>query len=192
MQIRGQRVEKVLDFVILSSHYGHSASYMGVLERKECGYVLRVSQMVDEMYRKMKDEGNGPEEIFVRIMYLRYEDRIKTIMNVFNLSGDDAHAVAKNALSQLFRKYLVMKEQGATPLEVYLEAKKDGHPFHIYIDIAGYVFNLTFFEAKDIVVQGDRVAVNLEDYQRKVWKMIEPLLNNMDEVELDEDQDINL
>ena len=69
-------------------------------------------------------------------------------------------------------KYVQMKEHGATPEDVVLQAKNDGLGSVSRIELAKSLFRLSVSEAKELVVQSDGNA-SLDEYQSKIADIVE-------------------
>ncbi len=81
-----------------------------------------------------------------------------------------------------FQKYEKMRDQGGSPKEVYLAAKKDGLDFLALIRLLRKVFSLSFTQAKEVTVIGDGLASSLDEHQGKfipgVKRALEALPND--------------
>jgi ribosomal protein L7/L12 len=76
-----------------------------------------------------------------------------------------------------WHKYQEMREDGATPVEVYLAAKynDNGHEIEC-LQMLRSVFNLSLKAAKEVSVTAKSSTKSLEEYQERFVPVIEELL----------------
>jgi len=86
-----------------------------------------------------------------------------------------------------YKKYVIMKKEGKSALEIYLAAKKDGLDSVQRLEILLSVCDLPLTEAKEVMICSDTGAKSLSEYQEKY---ILPLLREVFEHE-DQDSALN-
>jgi hypothetical protein len=72
-----------------------------------------------------------------------------------------------------FSIYEQMRTNGSSPQEVYLTAKSDGHNFMVCIRLLRRVFDLSVFEAKEVIVIGNEWGTSRNEYQGKIEDILE-------------------
>jgi hypothetical protein len=80
-------------------------------------------------------------------------------------------------------EYERMRDEGATPQEVYLSARNQGVDQITGIRILRSIFNLDLLGAKEITIQARGWANSLDEYQEKLFQSIdfEKLMDSINE-----------
>ena len=84
-----------------------------------------------------------------------------------------------------YKKYAIMKKNGKSPREIYLTAKTDGLNSLERLEILWNVCDLSFGDAKELMVCTNTGAKSLSEYQEKY------ILPALKEAFENEDQDLN-
>ena len=77
-------------------------------------------------------------------------------------------------------EYESLRNDGATPDDVYLKAKADGHDSLDCIRMLRAVFNLDLNRAKEITVQAEGTTQSLDDYQETLLPVLEEAFKQLD------------
>jgi hypothetical protein len=77
-----------------------------------------------------------------------------------------------------FNKYETLHKQGANPAQIYLAGKKDGLDQITLIRMLRRVSGLSLVEAKEVVIQAERLADSLTAFQETLAPAVDQALNS--------------
>ena len=79
-----------------------------------------------------------------------------------------------------FSKYKGMNDNGATPANVYHEAKKDGLDKVVSIRMLREIFQLSLAQAKEIIVKVN-TDLSLSDHQKRLTPGLKKALDDLEQ-----------
>lgn len=77
-----------------------------------------------------------------------------------------------------FSKYATLRQQGISPTQIYLAGKKDGLDQLSLIRMLRQVSGLSLVEAKEVVIQAERLADSLTEFQETLAPVVDQALNS--------------
>jgi hypothetical protein len=129
-----------------------------------------------EHYEKMRDSGASPEEIYCDAMnkYGKDASFMYLMRHIFHVSIQQARQLIHSGEECWYQEYIlpryrVMRNNDATPHEIYLTAKlqETDDPF-ICLRVLSSLFDLNQFEFKEVIIQANGLANSLKEHQEAV------------------------
>lgn len=133
-------------------------------------------------YKEMANSGESPLGIYIAAFKDGHKQDacVRFLVKIFNISKEEAYKIAIEGDKYVFEKYMKLKDLGATLEEISSIASKEGIDFASRIRILRMLSDLSFSDAKEVIIKAEGKYENLSAYQDKLKEYVEIILNNKD------------
>jgi hypothetical protein len=130
-------------------------------------------------YEQMRDTGATPEQVYwaAKTKYGSAGSYLYLLHHVFHLSAPEARQLIREGEEygfqhELLPSYVMMRASGSTPHQIYLHAKQRGLELALRMRILRAVFDFTLLQVKEVIIQAEKLAPSLEDYEEKLARSL--------------------